>query len=89
VVRVVPVSDLEMVPRRLAELAPHLQTVALEVEEARRPALAESLARAGVPRITTLAATPWPPPWWHHDGEGPLRALVRWTDLEEAPLPDR
>ena len=89
VVRVVPVADLAMVPRRLAELAPHLQTAALEVEEARRPALAELLARAGVPRITTLAATPWPPPWWHHDGEGPLRALVRWTDLDEAPPPDR
>jgi len=87
VVRVVPVGDLELVPRRLAELAPHLQTVALEVEDARRPALAEALARSGVPRITTLAGAPWPPPWWHHDGEGPLLALVRWTDLEEAPRP--
>ena len=32
--------------------------------------------------IAPLERVPWPPPWWHHDGRGPLAALLRWTDLE-------
>ena len=44
--------------------------------------LAEALAREGAVRVVPLEKMPWPPAWWHHDGEGPLRALVRWTDLE-------
>lgn len=82
VVRVKPVADLAEVAALLAPLVPHLQTVALEGAGARRGALAEALARCGVVRVTSLEATPWPPPWWHHDGGGPLRVLLRWTDLE-------
>jgi hypothetical protein len=82
VVRVVAVHDLGSVPQRLRPLAAHLQSAVLEVGEDRRPALAEALARIGVPRITTLARVPWPPAWWHHDGDGPLQALACWVDLE-------
>jgi len=82
-VRVVPVADLDEIPSRIHRLAPHLQTAALAGPAARLDALAEALARAGVPRVTDFGSAPWPPPWWHHDGEGPLRALVRWTDREE------
>lgn len=85
VVRVIPVEDLRSVPGTLAGVAQLLQTVALEVGEDRRSSLGEGLARAGVSRITTLAAMPWPPPWWHHDGVAPLGALVRWTNLEQDP----
>jgi hypothetical protein len=85
VVRVVPVQDLEEVPGLLAAVGPLLQTVALEVEDERKAGLSEALARAGVSRMTTLAAMPWPPPWWHHDGVPPLGALVRWSDLEGDP----
>ncbi len=82
VVRVVAVPDLAEVARRLQRLAPHLQSAALEVEEGRRHALSEALARAGITRLTTLSRMAWPPAWWHHDGEGPLRPLVRWVDRE-------
>lgn len=82
VVRLVAVRDLSEVPPRLRSLAPHLQSAALDVDPERRDGLAEALARMGVPRVTTLARIAWPPAWWHHDGEGPLRVLVRWVDLE-------
>ena len=45
-------------------------------------AMGEALASIGASRVTSLSDAPWPPPWWHHDGGGPLRSLVRWTDLE-------
>lgn len=80
--RVRPVENLGAAVDELAEVGPFLQTVALDGAGSRRRPLAEALARAGAVRITTLERAPWPPPWWHHDGAGPLRALVRWVDLE-------
>jgi hypothetical protein len=60
-----------------------LQTVGLAGFDAHAiPSFAEDLAAAGVTRITPVRDMPWPPPWWHHDGRGPLRELVRWVDLE-------
>jgi hypothetical protein len=44
--------------------------------------LAARLADAGATRVAPIRAMPWPPVTWHHDGRGPLRELVRWTDLE-------
>lgn len=44
--------------------------------------LAEALSRAGAFRFTSFDRLPWPPPWWHHDGTGPLRALVNWAEVE-------
>lgn len=82
VVRVRPVDDLVSAVGELAEVGRFLQTVALEGAGARRKSLAEALARVGAVRITTLERAPWPPAWWHHDGAGALRALVRWVDLE-------
>jgi len=82
VVRVVPVADVLGVARLLAPAAAHLQTVGVAGCAGRTAELAESLARIGVCRVTPFGRVPFPPPWWHHDGQGPLRALVRWTDLE-------
>ncbi|HSR42974.1 MAG TPA: acyl-CoA reductase, partial [Longimicrobiales bacterium] len=83
-VRVRPVADVrEVGPEQLAPLAHHLQTVAVAGLGTRRDEVAELLARAGAVRVTSLARSPWPPPWWHHDGAGPLRPLVRWIDLED------
>lgn len=83
VLRVVPVDDLDDLPGRIAPLREHLQTVGVTgVERARLDALAEELARAGALRITSMHDVPFPPPWWHHDGRGPLKALVRWIDVE-------
>jgi hypothetical protein len=44
--------------------------------------LAEVLARSGATRIAPLEAIAFPPPWWMHDGRGPLTELVRWTEWE-------
>jgi len=82
-VRVFPVDDLLEVPAKLQAWEPFLQTVGLAGSPDQEPELRESLARMGVSRISDLSAVPWPPPWWHHDGGGPLQGLVRWTDVEE------
>jgi len=83
VVRVIPVADLmEDALPMLGGWRRHLQTVGAAGLGPDRQALLDGLVRLGVSRVVRLAEVPWPPPWWHHDGRGPLRALVRWTDLE-------
>jgi len=32
-------------------------------------------------RIAPLDEVAFPPPWWHHDGRGPLDVLVERVDL--------
>jgi hypothetical protein len=81
-VRVFPVEGFESALDALREWSPFLQTVGLAGFGVEKGELAEELARLGVSRIVPLAQVPWPPPWWHHDGSGPLLDLVRWTDLE-------
>lgn len=78
-----PVDRLEALPHLLHAYRHLLQTAAIDAPRARRATLAHPLALAGVTRITSLAALPWPPPTWHHDGRGPLRELVRFCDLEQ------
>jgi len=39
-------------------------------------------------RISPLPIVPiremsFPPPWWYHDGRGPLQDLVRWAEVDE------
>lgn len=81
-VRVVPVEGLDGVPPFLEPWRRHLQTVGVAGLGDGREGFLEALAALGVSRVTSLDEVPWPPAWWHHDGEGPLRTLVRWTDLE-------
>jgi hypothetical protein len=81
-VRVIPVGDVADALAALKGWKPYLQSVGVAGLEDRHEEVAESLALLGASRITPLETMPWPPPWWHHDGEGPLRALVRWTDVE-------
>jgi hypothetical protein len=81
-VRVQPVPSLEELPELLRPHGPVLQSLALEAAAGRREALAGELGRIGVGRVTTFARQAWPDAWWIHDGQGPLRALVRWTALE-------
>lgn len=81
-VRVIPIHGVEEMPRILAPWAPHLQTVGVAGLGEERGDLLEALSGLGVSRITSLEGVPWPPAWWHHDGHGPLQALVRWTDVE-------
>jgi hypothetical protein len=83
VIRVRAVADLQVALSEMTSVSRHLQTVALEgVSPPGRTRMAEALAAIGASRVTSLADAPWPPPWWHHDGGGPLRSLIRWTDLE-------
>ncbi len=87
VVRVEEVEGDAGLAARLREDGAHLQTVGVAgIEGARREALARSLGRVGVCRVAPLEAVPFPPAWWHHDGGGPLRDLVRWVDLEAPAL---
>ena len=83
-VRVHPVASLGEVPERLAPVGRHLQTVGVAGVEGRRlDALAGALGEVGALRICPLADVAFPPPWWHHDGQGPLTSLLRWVDLEK------
>jgi len=82
VARLWPVADVDAVPALLAPLAPHLQTVGVAGLGARLEALARVLGGLGAVRVAPFATVPFPPPWWHHDGRGPLRDLVRFVDLE-------
>ena len=82
-VRVKPAASSSVVLGAVQPFRSYLQTVGVTgLEPEALAALAEGLARLGVVRVAPLARAPWPPAWWHHDGMGPLRALVRWTDLE-------
>ncbi len=81
-VRVLPVDTVQEALSALKEWAPYLQTVGIAGLGGRRAEVMEGLARLGVSRISDLEGVPWPRPWWHHDGSGPLQDLVRWTDVE-------
>jgi hypothetical protein len=82
VVRVKPVADVLHTPGLVAHFASHLQSVGVAGVGDRIARLSEELAHVGVSRITGFDMMPFPPPDWHHDGQGPLRALVGWVDLE-------
>ncbi len=81
-VRVIPVPELEDAVGALRPASRHLQTVGVAGLGEGAGRIREALARMGVSRMVGFDGVPWPRPWWHHDGEGPLRALVRWTDWE-------
>lgn len=83
-VRVRPLGTLDELPDRLEPARKVLQSAAVEGAEPRRTEVALLLGRTGITRITTFGRQPWPPAWWRHDGEGPLRALVNWVSLEAA-----
>ena len=78
-----PAPRLEHV---LAEARPFghlLQTVGITgFRDEQYVAAAAALADIGASRITSVAAMPFPPVTWQHDGRGPLRELVQWAELE-------
>ncbi len=82
-VRVHPVADERATIARLAGWRQHLQTVGIAGMGDRLEALAAALGEVGARRVCPLESIPFPPPWWHHDGQGPLAVLVRWMDVEE------
>jgi hypothetical protein len=82
VVVVRPFRSLDELVERVRPVGPHLQTVGVAGLGDRLTKVAEALGRLGVSRVAPFAAVPFPKPWWHHDGRGPLADLVRWVDLE-------
>ncbi|MEX0891649.1 MAG: acyl-CoA reductase [Gemmatimonadota bacterium] len=81
-VTVHPVASVRAAVVRLTPLAAALQTVAVAGAE-ELEAAAAALGRLGATRVTSFRAAPWPPGHGLHDGRGPLRELVRWTELED------
>jgi hypothetical protein len=77
----VPV-DARGLGEALAPLSAHLQTVGVAGLGPDGDEVVEGLIRLGVTRVVPVADMPFPPAWWHHDGAGPLRALVRWAEWE-------
>lgn len=81
-VRIRGVDDLMDVPRILAPLGRHLQSVGYAGARERLTELAERLGRVGASRVVPFARMSFPPAWWLHDGRGPLQTLVRWVEVE-------
>jgi hypothetical protein len=82
VLRIKPIADIGLLPGLLTPARHLLQTAAVAGPPGRIEALAPRLVAVGVTRITSFAEMPFPPPFWHHDGRGPLGELLRWADLE-------
>jgi hypothetical protein len=82
-IRITPVRGVEALQAALAPVAPHLQTVGTgglgPDDEAR---IAELVARLGASRVAPLDDVAFPGAGWQHDGQGPLRRLVRWCGWE-------
>jgi len=83
-VRVRGVSDASDVPALLTPFAGHLQTVGVAGLGERLDPVARALGSVGASRVVPFSSVAFPPPWWHHDGRGPLLDLLRWVDLEGA-----
>lgn len=78
-VHVTPIADAEALDRVLEPAGPFLQTVGIDgFDESDGEAVAERVCRLGASRVVPVARMAFPPAWWIHDGQGPLRRLVRW-----------
>jgi hypothetical protein len=77
-----PIADASELAGELRALGPHLQTVGVAGLGGRLEGVARALGEVGASRVAPFSAVPFPPPWWHHDGRGPLLDLVRWVDVE-------
>ena len=82
-VHVHSVADALDAPALLEPVGRHLQTVGVAGLGERIEEVAAALGKVGAVRICPLGDVPFPPPWWHHDGRGPLSVLLRWVDLED------
>ncbi len=79
-VQVTPLGSVHDLVPVLGDEARLLQTVGVTgLADAQEEVLAELVSGAGASRIVPVSAMPFPPPWWLHDGQGPLRSLVRWS----------
>lgn len=83
VVLVTPLSEFDALEVELGRYHGRLQAVGVAGLDRRREALvARWSADAGASRVGPLERVAYPPPWWIHDGRGPLRALVDLVEWE-------
>ena len=75
-----PVHSLADVAALVAPCRDVLQSAAVAGAGSGIVPVAQGLAAAGVSRITSFRQLPWPEMGWVHDGRGPLRELVRWSE---------
>ncbi len=78
---VVPATDLDACIEVLAPLAPTLQTVGLAGIDSGKVDFARKIAVLGATRVVPLSQVAFPRPDWIHDGNRPLRELVRWAEI--------
>jgi hypothetical protein len=81
-VPVVPVDGIEGVIRFCAQLRPHLSALGHTGWGLDRRPLERALALGGGSRLCPLGRMQLPPIDWRHDGQEPLRSLLRWVDVE-------
>lgn len=82
--RVRPMVDVEDLPDVLAPLGKHLQSVGHAGLGDRIEHVADLLGQAGASRVVPFRALSFPPPWWFHDGRGPLSELISRVEVEES-----
>jgi hypothetical protein len=80
-IRVRPIDSAEQLAEVLRPIGAQLQTVGVAGLDDRLHALAQAWGRLGASRIVPFGEVSFPPPWWLHDGKGPLRELVRWVEV--------
>jgi len=81
-VRVHPVADLAALPTALAALSPYLAAVAIDGFGLEARSVAQLMAERGASRVCPPGRMQAPPLGWHHDGQGILTPLCRFSDLE-------
>ncbi len=81
-VRIRAVDDVAHVPTIMKPAGRHLQSVGYAGAEGRINELAEMFGQAGASRVVPFSRLSFPPAWWLHDGQGPLKTLVRWVEVE-------
>ncbi len=80
--RVHPVAGEAALCDALRPLGPHLAGVALAGFGSATPGVSTALADLGASRICPPGRLQAPPLDWHHDGQGVLLPLARFTDIE-------
>jgi hypothetical protein len=76
-------TGLDEVLRQAESVRGRVSTVGLAASVEQSAAIAQQLARWGVPRICPLGRMQNPPLTWRHDGRPALADLVQWTDWEQ------
>lgn len=83
-VPLIPISGSEALGPWCEGLSPHVSSLGQGGWGPRASRLAGIVARGGGSRVCPLGRMQLPPIDWHHDGTGPLSAMIRRVDVEDA-----